>query len=112
MSQGLVIAGLAAAALYLLSPDLRRSVNGFLEQLATEERRKSQLLEAERRAAIISDAFKSFPSNRWSITFISPSWRTSEYGCESIGLSMKQMERYLNQAGKGLSLPIHRSEVR
>jgi len=57
MSQGLVMAGLAAAALYLLSPDLRRSVNGFLEQLATEERRKSQLLEAERRAAIISDVF-------------------------------------------------------
>lgn len=55
MSQGLVIAGLAAAALYLLSPDLRRSVNGFLEQLSTEERRKSQLLEAERRAAIISE---------------------------------------------------------
>ena len=60
MSQGLVMAGLAAAAFYLLSPKLRRSVNGFLEQLAAEERRKRQLLEAERRAAIISGAFKSF----------------------------------------------------
>ena len=61
MVQKLVLAGIVAAGLCLFSPKIRHNIGRFIDQLAAEELRKTQLegqrQEAERRAARVAEIF-------------------------------------------------------